>query len=141
MAKILTEQSDILKALLALKTIALVGASNKPERPSYGVMKKLLDYGFKVIPVNPGLEGQQILEKKVFATLSDINVPIDMVEVFRNTDAVPEIVDEMLTLKLLPKLLWTQLGIVHEVAAQRAVSAGVDVVMDRCPVIELGLHG
>lgn len=141
MARILTDHTDILNALSDVKTIALIGASNKPDRPSYGVMKTLLSHGFKVIPVNPGLEGQKILEQKIFATLSDIDIQIDMVEVFRNADAVPAIVDEVLTLKRFPKLLWTQLGIIHEAAALCAVNAGIDVVMDRCPVIELGVHG
>lgn len=141
MAKILTNRSDILDALSKVKTIALIGASNKPNRPSYGVMKHLLDCRFTVIPVNPVLAGQTILEQKVFATLSDIDVTIDMVDIFRNAEAVPAIVEEALTLQTLPKLLWMQLKIIHEEAAQQAVNAGIDVVMDRCPVIELGLHG
>lgn len=141
MAKILTNRSEILDALSKVKTIALIGASNKPNRPSYGVMKHLLDCRFTVIPVNPVLAGQTILEQKVFATLSDIDVTIDMVDIFRNAEAVPEIVEEALTLPTLPKLIWMQLKIIHEEAAQQAVNAGIDVVMDRCPVIELGLHG
>lgn len=141
MARILIDHTDILCALSDVKTIALIGASNKLDRPSYGVMKTLLSHGFKVIPVNPGLERQKILEQKVFATLSDIDIQIDMVEVFRNTDAVPAIVDEVLVLKKLPQLIWMQLNITHEEAAKRAVNVGIDVVMDRCPVIELGLHG
>lgn len=141
MAKILTNHSDILDALSKVKTIALIGASNKPNRPSYGVMKHLLDCRFTVIPVNPVLVGQTILEQKVFATLSDIDVTIDMVDIFRNAEAVPAIIEEALTLQTLPKLIWMQLKIIHEEAAQQAVNAGIDVVMDRCPVIELGLHG
>lgn len=141
MAKILTNRSDILDVLSKVKTIALIGASNKPNRPSYGVMKHLLDCRFTVIPVNPVLAGQTILEKKVFATLSDIDVSIDMVDIFRNAEAVPAIVEEALTLQTLPKLIWMQLKIIHQEAAQQAVNAGIDVVMDRCPVIELGLHG
>lgn len=141
MAKILTNRSDILDALSKVKTIALIGASNKPNRPSYGVMKHLLDCRFTVIPVNPVLAGQTILEQKVFATLSDIDVTIDMIDIFRNAEAVPAIVEEALTLQALPKLIWMQLKIIHAEAAQQAVNAGIDVVMDRCPVIELGLHG
>lgn len=141
MAKILINRSEILDALSKVKTIALIGASNKPNRPSYGVMKHLLDCRFTVIPVNPVLAGQTILEQKVFATLSDIDVTIDMVDIFRNAEAVPVIVEEALTLQTLPKLIWMQLKIIHEEAAQQAVNAGIDVVMDRCPVIELGLHG
>ncbi|CAI3933573.1 Predicted CoA-binding protein (YccU) (PDB:1IUK) [Commensalibacter communis] len=141
MAKILSIRSDIFSALSQVKTIALVGASNKPDRPSYGVMKSLLGYGFNVIPVNPILAGKMILEQTVYVTLSDIDASIDMVEIFRNAEAVPAIVDEILGLKMTPKLIWMQLNIIHEVAAKRAVDAGIDVVMDRCPVIELGLHG
>lgn len=141
MAKILINRSEILDALSKVKTIALIGASNKPNRPSYGVMKHLLDCRFTVIPVNPVLAGQTILDQKVFATLSDIDVTIDMVDIFRNAEAVPAIVEEALTLQTLPKLIWMQLKIIHEEAAQQAVNAGIDVVMDRCPVIELGLHG
>lgn len=141
MAKILTNRSEILDALSKVKMIALIGASNKPNRPSYGVMKHLLDCRFTVIPVNPVLAGQTILDQKVFATLSDIDVTIDMIDIFRNAEAVPEIVEEALTLQTLPKLIWMQLKIIHEEAAQQAVNAGIDVVMDRCPVIELGLHG
>lgn len=141
MAKILTNRSDILDALSKVKTIALIGASNKPNRPSYGVMKHLLDCRFTVIPVNPVLAGQTILDQKVFATLSDIDLTIDMIDIFRNAEAVPAIVEEALTLQTLPKLIWMQLKIIHEEAAQQAVNAGIDVVMDRCPVIELGLHG
>lgn len=140
MAQILTDRADILDALSQVKTIALIGASNKTERPSYGVMKILLDHGFQVVPVNPGLAGQKILGQMVFATLSDIDVTIDMVDIFRNTEAVPAIVEEVLTLQILPKLIWTQLNIIHEAAAKQAVKAGINVVMDRCPVIELGLH-
>ncbi|CAI3928877.1 Predicted CoA-binding protein (YccU) (PDB:1IUK) [Commensalibacter communis] len=141
MAKILTSRFDILSALSQVKTIALIGASNKPDRPSYGVMKSLLGYGFNVIPVNPILAGKMILGQTVYATLSDIDASIDMVEIFRNAEAVPAIVDEILGLKMTHKLIWMQLNIIHEVAAKRAVDAGIDVVMDRCPVIELGLHG
>lgn len=141
MAQILSNRSDILDALSKIKTIALIGASNKSDRPSYGVMKSLLNYGFNVIPVNPILAGKTILEQSVFATLSDIDVSIDMVEIFRNAEAVPAIIDEVLKLHTLPKLIWMQLNIIHEEAAQQAVNAGIDVVMDRCPVIELGLHG
>lgn len=141
MAQILSNRSDILDALSKIKTIALIGASNKPDRPSYGVMKHLLDYGFNVIPVNPILAGKTILEQTVFATLSDINVPVDMVDIFRNAEAVPAIIDEVLKLHTLPKLIWMQLNIIHEQVAQQAVNTGIDVVMDRCPVIELGLHG
>ncbi|CAI3924910.1 Predicted CoA-binding protein (YccU) (PDB:1IUK) [Commensalibacter communis] len=141
MAKILTSRFDILDVLSQVKTIALIGASNKPDRPSYGVMKSLLGYGFNVIPVNPILAGKMILGQTVYATLSDIDASIDMVEIFRKADSVPAIVDEILGIKMTPKLIWMQLNIIHEVAAKRAVDAGIDVVMDRCPVIELGLHG
>ncbi|MDI2090354.1 CoA-binding protein [Commensalibacter oyaizuii] len=140
MAQILIQNADIIRALTQVKTIALIGASAKPDRPSYQVMGELLNYGFKVIPVNPGCVGELILQQKTVARLSDINVAIDMVDIFRQSTAVPNIVDEVLTLPNRPRILWMQLGIVHEQAATKAINHDIDVVMDRCPVIELGLH-
>ncbi len=126
--------------LNAVKVIALVGASANAARPSYGVMKFLLARGLDVFPVNPGLAGQMLLGQKVYATLSDIPIPIDMVEVFRNSDAVGVLVEEALALSTLPKVIWMQLGVRNDVAAFRAEAAGIKVVMNRCPAIELSPH-
>jgi len=131
-------ENDFLRGILAeTKTIALVGASHKPERPSYGVMRFLLSKGYDVIPVNPGLAGQELLGKKVVGTLAEIAQPIDMVDVFRNSKEVPGLVDEVLALQNLPKVIWMQLGVSDDVSAARAEEKGIKVVMNRCPAIEI----
>ncbi len=128
---------ETLRAILSeTRTIALVGASPNPARPSNGVMRFLLGRGYHVIPVNPGHAGGEIAGQRVYATLSDIPEPIDMVDIFRRAEAVGPVVDEALTLDPLPKTIWMQLGIVNEAAAERAAGAGLRVVMDRCPAIE-----
>jgi uncharacterized protein len=121
-----------------VKTIALVGASANVVRPSYLVMQYMLDKGFDVIPVNPGLAGQSLLEQTVFASLKDIPHRIDMVDIFRNSDAAAAIVDEALTLAPLPKVIWMQLSVRNDAAAVKAEAAGMRVVMNRCPKMEYG---
>lgn len=125
--------SGILKSV---KTIAVVGASANTVRPSYFVMKYMLDKGYRVIPVNPGQAGKHILGQTAYARLSDVPEPIDMVDIFRSSDAVPAIVDEALALDPKPKVIWTQLTVRHDEAAARAEAAGLQVVMNRCPKIE-----
>jgi predicted CoA-binding protein len=125
--------ADILRET---KTIALVGASPKPERPSHRVMAFLLRKGYRVIPVNPGHAGRAILDQPVVARLADIREPIDMVDVFRAAHALPALVDEILALPSLPKVIWGQLSVRDDGAAARAEAAGIKVVMDRCPAIE-----
>lgn len=127
--------SDILKTT---KTIALVGASGKEVRPSYFVMKYMLDKGYTVIPINPGMAGSKILGQTVYASLSDVTEPIDMVDIFRNSEAAGPITDEALSLSPLPKVIWMQLSVRNEEAAARAEAAGLKVVMDRCPKMEYG---
>jgi predicted CoA-binding protein len=124
--------------LSTARTIAMVGASNRPNRPSYLVLKYLSGRGFTVIPVNPALAGQLILGLTVYARLADITAPIDMVDVFRDQAAVTQIVEDSLALPLRPKILWMQLGIINETAAARARAAGLTVIMNRCPKIEFG---
>jgi uncharacterized protein len=126
---------DILKRV---KTIALIGASANPARPSFIVLKYLLDRGYDVYPVNPILAGQDILGRKVYATLHDIPCPLDMVEIFRKSAQAGAITDEALTLNPLPKVIWMQLSVRDDAAAQRAEAAGCTVVMNRCPKIEYG---
>jgi predicted CoA-binding protein len=136
------EEATIRRALTSSKTIALVGASAKPARPSYYVMDYLLQKGYKVIPVNPGLEGQELLGQKVYASLSSIPEPIDMVDIFRNSASVPPIVDE--AIEVGAKVVWMQVGVVNEEAAETARDAGIDVIMNACPKIEiprLGISG
>jgi uncharacterized protein len=130
--------TDISRILRETISIAIVGASNKPERPSYGVMQFLLARGYHVVPVNPGHAGQTVLEQPVVASLADISAPIDMIDVFRNAADAGLVVDDAIALKdkLELKYVWLQLGIVNEIAAQRARQAGLQIVMDRCPKIE-----
>ena len=131
--------ADYIKTILkSVKTIALVGASANIVRPSYFVMKYLIDKGYSVIPVNPGLAGQELLGQKVYASLADIPLSIDMVDVFRNSDAAMAITDEALALPEKPKVIWMQLSVRNDEAAAKAEQAGVQVVMNRCPKIEYG---
>ncbi|OCW56831.1 CoA-binding protein [Hoeflea olei] len=125
--------SDILRTV---STIAVVGASANDVRPSYFVMKYMLAKGYRIIPVNPGQAGREILEQTTYARLADIPEPIDMVDIFRASDAVPAVIDEVLALSPLPKVVWMQLTVRHDEAAARAEAAGIRVVMDRCPKIE-----
>ena len=132
---------ELIKSILrSTKTIAMVGASGNSVRPSYFAMKYLLDKGYVVHPVNPGLEGKEILGQKVYASLKDVPAPIDMVDIFRSSDAAAGIVDEALREKdrLGIKVIWMQLGVINEDAAAKAREAGLTVVMDRCPKIEYG---
>jgi predicted CoA-binding protein len=130
-----TSEERIRKVLTTSRNIALVGASAKPERPAHYVMQYLLDHGYNVIPVNPGMEGKELLGQKVYASLSSIDEPVDMVDVFRNSAAVPAIVDEAISIGA--KSIWMQVGVVNEEAALKAEKAGLDVVMNRCPKIEI----
>lgn len=120
----------------AVKTIAVVGASANDVRPSYFVMKYLIGKGYEVFPVNPGHAGKEILGRMTYASLADIPVAIDMVDVFRASAAIPAIVEDVLKLEPLPKVIWMQLTVRHDEAAARAEAAGMKVVMNRCPKIE-----
>src|SRR5919112_5169045 len=124
--------------LNSVKTIALVGASQNPARPSWIVMKYLLERGYDVIPINPGLAGQELLGKPVYRTLKDIPHPVDMVEIFRNSAAAGPITDEALALKPPPRVIWMQLSVRNDAAAEKAEKQGIQVVMNRCPKIEFG---
>lgn len=130
---------DYLRGILQdVKSIALVGASSNEVRPSYIVMKYLLGKGYDVYPVNPGLTGQDLLNQPVYATLKDIPASIDMVDIFRNSEAAGKIVDEALELSHLPRVIWMQLGVRNAAAALKAEAAGLHVVMNRCPKMEYG---
>jgi uncharacterized protein len=124
--------------LNTVKTVAMVGVSPKDNRPSYFAFKYLLERGYRMIPVNPGQAGKDILGQKVYATLADIPEPVDMVDIFRASQFAPGIVDEALAMQPRPAVIWMQLGVRSNEAAAKAESAGVKVVMNRCPKIEYG---
>ena len=125
---------------LRVKTIAMVGASANWLRPSHSAMRYLLGKGFKIIPINPNYSGEQILGQTTYSSLGEIDQPVEMIDIFRSSEAAKEIVIEALKLKsyLGLKLIWMQLGIKNEYAANLAKKNGIEVVMDRCPKIEYG---
>jgi predicted CoA-binding protein len=132
---------SLIKSILrSVKTIAMVGASGNDIRPSYFAMMYLLGKGYKIIPVNPGMVGKEILGQKVYASLKDVPAPVDMVDIFRESKFAPEIAREAVAEKdrLGLKVLWMQLGVISEEAEQIAKDAGLTVVMNRCPKIEHG---
>src|SRR3974390_228592 len=124
--------------LNTVKTIAMVGASEKENRPSYFAFKYLLEHGYRMIPINPGHAGEIMLGQKIYARLSDIPEPIDMVAIFRASQYALPIVQEALSLKPRPQVIWMQLGIRNDEAAALAEANGMKVVMNRCPKIEYG---
>lgn len=124
--------------LNTVRTIAIVGASPNEVRPSFFVTKYMIDKGYTVFPINPGHAGKEILGRMTYARLADVPEPIDMVDIFRASSAVPAIVDEVLALDPLPRVVWMQLTVRHDEAAARAEAAGIKVVMNRCPKIEYG---
>ena len=124
--------------LNTVKTIAMVGFSPKENRPSYFVFKYLLERSYRVIPINPGHAGKEVLGQKVYASLSDVPEAIDMIEIFRGSEHVTPIVEEALTLSPKPAVIWMQLTVRNDEAAELAEDAGLKVVMNRCPKIEYG---
>lgn len=131
----LTSDEDIRALLDSVRTIALVGASDRPDRPSYGVMQTLQQHGYRVIPVNPQITGEHIHGEFVFRDLAQLGDKIDMVDIFRNSAAAGDVVDEAIAVGA--KAVWMQLGVINDEAAARAEAAGLKVVMDHCPAIEL----
>jgi uncharacterized protein len=124
--------------LNTVKTIAMVGVSPKDNRPSYFAFKYLLERGYRMIPVNPGQAGKELLGQKVYARLADIPEPVDMVDIFRAASHAKGIVEEALAMQPRPQVIWMQLGIRNDEAATLAEAGGMKVVMDRCPKIEYG---
>jgi predicted CoA-binding protein len=124
--------------LNTVKSIAMVGVSPKDNRPSYFAFKYLLERGYRMIPVNPGQAGKELLGQKVYAKLADIPEPVDMVDVFRASQFAPAVVDDALAMKQRPSVIWMQLGVRNDAAAAKAEAAGIKMVMNRCPKIEYG---
>jgi predicted CoA-binding protein len=130
--------SSIRGILNTVKTIAMVGASEKENRPSYFAFKYLLERGYTMIPVNPGYAGETMLGQQTYAKLSDIPVPVDMIDIFRGSQYALAVVQEALALKPRPQVIWMQLGVRNDEAAALAEANGMKVVMNRCPKIEYG---
>jgi len=131
----LTTDAEIKTLLEEVRTIALVGASDRPTRPSNGVMATLQGHGYRVIPVNPQITGEHVHGEFVFRDLEQLGDSIDMVDIFRRSSEAGAVVDEAIAIGA--KAVWLQLGVIDEVAAARAEAAGLKVVMDRCPAIEI----
>ena len=127
------DDAAIRDVLLHTRRVALVGASNKPDRAAYGIQGFLTRWGMAVTPVNPGLSGQTLQGATVVGTLDDA-APLEMIDVFRASENVPPVIDD--AIRLGARVVWMQLGVFHEAAAARARAAGITVVMDRCPSIE-----
>ena len=131
----LTRDEDIAELLTNSRTIAVIGASDRPQRPSYGVMRFLQDWGYRVLPVNPQITGEHVLGEFVWRELAQIGVPIDIVDVFRRPEAADEAVEQAIFVGA--KAVWMQIGVINHDAAAMAEAAGLKVVMDRCPKIEI----
>ncbi|MDO8606512.1 MAG: CoA-binding protein [Phaeospirillum sp.] len=134
-----TSDEQIINILQTIKTIAVVGASPNPERAGHYVMAFLQARGYRTIPVNPGLEGRELLGERVYRDLASIPFAIDMVDVFRNSEAAGQVTDEAIVIGA--KVVWMQLGVINAEAAARARAAGLQVVMDRCPKMEFSRLG
>jgi len=132
------DDSYIRGILSTVKTIAMVGASEKENRPSYFVFKYLLERGYRMIPVNPGRAGHDMLGQRIYGKLADIPEPIDMIDIFRGSQYALDIVQEALALKPRPQVIWMQIGVRNDEAAALAEANGLKVVMNRCPKIEYG---
>jgi len=135
----LTRDEDIAELLQGARTIALVGASDRPDRASYGVMKFLQAHGYRVLPVNPRITGEHVHGEFVWRELAQIGEPIDIVDIFMRSDSVGPIVDQAIAVGA--KAVWMQLGVIDEAAAAKAEAAGLKVVMDHCPKIEIARLG
>lgn len=131
----LTRDEDIAELLQSVRTVALVGASDRPERPSYRVMKTLQDHGYRVLPVNPQITGEHVHGEFIWRDMAQLGMPIDMVDIFRRSDAAGAVVDEAIAIGA--KAVWLQLDVIDHEAAARAEAAGLKVVMNRCPAIEI----
>ena len=131
----LTRDEDIAELLTNARTIAMIGASDRPDRPSYGVMAFLQSHGYRVLPVNPQITGEHVHGEYVWRELGQIGEPIDLVDVFRRSELAGEAIDNAIAAGA--KAVWTQLGVYDDAAIARAEAAGLKAVVDRCPAIEI----
>lgn len=131
----LKSDEAIAQLLVQAKRIALIGASAKPERPSHRVMQFLLDEGYEVLPINPGLAGQTLLGQTVHASLADLRTSVDLADIFRDAANLPQATQDVVDAGI--PAMWTQLGVVHSASERTAVDAGLQLVVDRCPAIEI----
>jgi predicted CoA-binding protein len=131
----LESDEAIAQLLVQVKRIALVGASAKPERPSHRVMQFLLEEGYEVLPINPGLAGQKLLGQRVHASLADLPTSVDMADIFRDAASLPEATQDVVNAGI--PAIWTQLGVIHTEAERTGLDAGLQMVIDRCPAIEI----
>ena len=130
------ESDEAIAQLLAqVKRIALVGASAKPDRPSHRVMQFLLDEGYEVLPINPGLAGQRLLGQPVYASLADLPTSVEMADIFRGAASLPKVTQDVVAAGI--PAMWTQLGVVNNKAERTGLDAGLQMVVDRCPAIEI----
>jgi len=130
------ESDEAIAQLLAqVKRIALVGASAKPDRPSHRVMQFLLDEGYEVLPINPGLAGQRLLGQPVYASLADLPTSVEMADIFRGAASLPQVTQDVVAAGI--PAMWTQLGVVNNKAERTGLDAGLQMVVDRCPAIEI----
>jgi len=136
MAALLQHHDDLERVLRQSRTIAILGASDRPDRAGFYVGQYLRRVGYTVLPVNPVLEGQELFGRRVVATLGALTEPVDLVDVFRRPAAIDGHVDEILAMRPVPRVVWLQLGIRNDRAARRLVEAGVDVVQDRCTLAD-----
>ncbi|MBQ0746726.1 MAG: CoA-binding protein [Marinobacter sp.] len=135
-----SNQPDQMRAILeSVRTIALVGASEKTHRPSHEVMEFMQGHGYRVIPVNPRLAGQKVLGETVYADITSLPEPVDMVELFLAPERTDAVIDQAIELKV--PVIWMQIGVINEVGAARAEAAGLTVVMDKCPKQEIPRQG
>tara|TARA_B100000214_G_scaffold283958_1_gene213533 strand:+ start:182 stop:631 length:450 start_codon:yes stop_codon:yes gene_type:complete len=131
----LESDEAIAKLLVQVKRIALIGASAKPERPSHRVMQFLLEEGYEVLPINPGWAGQRLLGHTVYASLADLPTSVDMADIFRDAASLPEVAQDVVDARI--PTMWTQLEVVNAEAERTALDAGLQLVVDRCPAIEI----
>ena len=131
----LESDEAIAQLLVQVKRIALIGASARPERPSHRVMQFLLDEGYEVLPTNPGLAGQRLLGQTVYASVADLPTSVDMADIFRDAASLPEVAQDVVDAGI--PTMWTQLGLVNAEAERTALDAGLQLVVDRCPAIEI----